>query len=105
MAEPQPSNVKEGAEQPDVLPANAEDRKAAQALSALDVKGDDEGAAPKKDVDFKALSEAMKSLEINTAPKKSTESVKKEDVPKKLVKVDPADVTLLVRYDLALPLA
>ncbi len=38
MAEPQPSNITEGADAPDVLPANAEDRKAAQAMSSLDIK-------------------------------------------------------------------
>ena len=78
------------------MPANAEDRKAAQALSSLDAKVDDESGAPKKNVDLKALGEAMKSLEINQTPKKATETVKKEEAPKKLIKVDAADVALLV---------
>ena len=98
--EPQPSNVQEGADPPDVIPASKEDRKAAQALSSLDVKGDeDAGAKPKKEVDMKALGEAMKNLELVQGPKKPSgaETVKKEEAPKKLVKVDPADVTLLVR--------
>ena len=94
--EPQPPNVREGLDQPDVLPANAEDRKAAAALSSLDAKGEDDAAPPKKEVDLKALGEAMKNLEFTPAPKKPTETARKEEAPKKLVKVDPADVALLV---------
>lgn len=103
MAEPQPPNVQEGADAPDVLPANAEDRKAAAALSSLDAKGaDEDSGAAKKNVDLKALGEAMKSLEMGQAPKKPTaeSAVKKEEAPKKLVKVDAADVTLLVSRSL-----
>ncbi|KAF1823720.1 uncharacterized protein K489DRAFT_370040 [Dissoconium aciculare CBS 342.82] len=95
MAEPQPSNVKEGSDQPDVLPANAEDRKAAQAMSSLDVRGDDDGNAPKKEADLKALGEALKSLDVNQAQQKRTEIAKKEEAPKKVIKVDPTDVSLL----------
>ncbi|EGP91250.1 unnamed protein product [Zymoseptoria tritici ST99CH_1A5] len=98
MAEPQPSNVTEGADPPDVIPATAEDRKAAQAMSSLDAKGDD-NAAPKKEVDLKALEKAMKDFEINQKPKTSSTggtAVKKEEAPKKIVKVDPADVALLI---------
>jgi hypothetical protein len=97
MAEPQPSNVKEGSDQPDVLPANAEDRKAAQAMSSLDARGDDDGNAPKKEADLKALGEALKSLDVNQAQQKRTEIAKKEEAPKKVIKVDQADVSLLVR--------
>ncbi|EMC94856.1 hypothetical protein BAUCODRAFT_73494 [Baudoinia panamericana UAMH 10762] len=93
--EPQPPNVQEGADAPDVLPANAEDRKAAQAMSSLDTKGD-EDAAPKKEIDLKALNDAMKNLGVGQESKASTAAAKKEDAPKKLVKVDQADVTLLV---------
>ena len=98
MAEPQPPNVQEGADQPDVLPANAEDRKAAQALSSLDAKGEDENSgSAKKEVDLKALGEAMKHLEMGQGARKPAESqAKKEEAPKKLIKVDPADVALLV---------
>ncbi|SMR42199.1 unnamed protein product [Zymoseptoria tritici ST99CH_1E4] len=98
MAEPQPSNVTEGADPTDVIPATAEDRKAAQAMSSLDAKGDD-NAAPKKEVDLKALEKAMKDFEINQKPKTSSTggtAVKKEEAPKKIVKVDPADVALLI---------
>ncbi|QIW96827.1 hypothetical protein AMS68_002345 [Peltaster fructicola] len=96
MTEPQPPNVQEGADPPDVLPANAEDRKAAQALSSLDAKGDDDGAN-KKELDIKALNDAMSRLGVGkTKTSKPTETKKEE--PKKLVKVDQADVTLLVEH-------
>lgn len=94
--EPQPSNVQEGADPPDALPANAEDRKAAKAMSSLDAKVDDNDAAPKKEVDIKALNDAMKMLGAGEEQKKP-ERVKKEEAPKPLIKVDPADVALLVR--------
>lgn len=98
MAEPQPDNVQEGAEAPDVLPANAEDRKAAQAMSSLDVKGPDDDAAPKKEIDMKALNDAMKNLGAAQEPKGQTAAAKREqETPKKpLVKVDQGDVALLV---------
>jgi hypothetical protein len=98
MAEAQPSNVKEGADQPDVLAASAEDRKAAQAMSSLDARGDEETSAPKKEADLKALGEALKSLDMSQAQSKRTESAKKEEAPKKLIKVDQADVSLLVSW-------
>ena len=96
MAEPQPPNVQEGADAPDVLPASAEDRKAAQAMSSLDAKAD-EDAAPKKEIDLKALSDAMKNLGEQTqkAPGAAAGG-KKDEVAKKVVKVDAGDVTLLV---------
>jgi hypothetical protein len=98
MAEPQPPNVTEGADPPDVIPATAEDRKAAQAMSSLDAKGDD-NAAPKKEADVKALEKALKDFDLNQKPKTSAPggtTQKKEEAPKKIVKVDPADVALLV---------
>jgi hypothetical protein len=98
MAEPQPPNVQEGADQPDVLPASAEDRKAARAMSSLDARGDEETSAPKKEADLKALGEALKSLDMSQAQSKRTESAKKEEAPKKLIKVDQADVSLLVSW-------
>ncbi|KAK0938314.1 hypothetical protein LTR29_010071 [Friedmanniomyces endolithicus] len=97
MAEPQPSNITEGADAPDALPANAEDRKAAQAMSSLDIKGGEDDVAPKKEMDLKALNDAMKNL--GTAQGQTTPSsgaaARKEEAPKKLVKVDQADVALL----------
>lgn len=95
--EPQPANVVEGADLENV-PANAEDRKAADALSKLDAKGDENGA-PQKEVDVKALGEAMKNLELiqgGSGKQTAAVSSKKEEAPKKLVKVDAADVNLLV---------
>ena len=96
--EPQPSNVQEGADPPDVIPASNEDRKAAAALSSLDVKEDQDATPNKKEVDLKALGEAMKNLELTQGTGKKTTSsdaTKKEEAPKKLVKVDAADVSLL----------
>lgn len=98
MAEPQPSNVQEGADAPDVVPASKEDRKAAAALSSLDANPT-EDVKPKKETDLKALSEAMKNLDMTAAKPKPTGAstvAKKEEAPKKLIKVDAADVTLLV---------
>lgn len=98
--EPQPSTIQEGADPPDALPASAEDRKAAKAMSSLDVKTEDEPAQPKKEVDQKALAEAMKFLSVGQdtgATKKAAEGKKKDaEPPKPLVKVDQADVALLV---------
>lgn len=100
--EPQPSNVTEGADQPESLPANAEDRKAAHAMSSLDARGDDAEAssAPKKEVDVKALTDAMKMLEAGSGTgvqkKAATDKKKEEEVKKPLIKVDQADVALLV---------
>ncbi|KXT11908.1 hypothetical protein AC579_10485 [Pseudocercospora musae] len=95
--EPQPSNVQEGADAPDVLPASKEDRKAAQALSSLESKINDDAGA-KKEVDLKALGYALKNLdEQNT--QKSSAAVKKEEAPKKpLIKVAAEDVALLVEH-------
>lgn len=100
--ERQPENVQEGADAPDVLPASKEDRKTAAALSSLDANPS-EDAKPKKETDLKALNEAMKNLDMNAAKKPnnntsatSTTATKKEEAPKKLVKVDAADVAMLV---------
>lgn len=83
MAEPQPVEVHEGAADPHAPSGTAEDRKAAAALSSLDTQDD---SAQKKEVDSKALDKAMKGLNVKDG--------KKEE--KKTVKVDVADVNLLV---------
>ena len=71
-------------------------------MSSLDAKGDEDTAAPKKEVDLKALNDAMKNLGVGPEQKKA-DTVKKEEAPKKsLVKVDQADVALLVRLKEAL---
>lgn len=93
--EPLPSDIQEGPEQPESLPANAEDRKAAKAMSKLDARGD-EDAGPKKEMDIKALNDAMKNLGVQEEGKPQAADVKKVEAPKPLLKVDQADVTLLV---------
>lgn len=89
MAEPQPQDVHEGAADPHAPTGTAEDRKAAAALSTLDAAGDD--AADKKEVDSKALVRAMKGLNVKDQ--------KEEEKEKKTVKVEAADVNLLVSLD------
>lgn len=94
--EPQPSALTEGADLENV-PANAEDRKAADALSKLDNNNPND-EAPQKELDVKALGEAMKNLELVQGGSAPKTSAKKENVPKKLVKVEAADVNLLVCF-------
>ena len=101
MAEPQPSAIREGADAEDIehppVPASAEDRKAAAALSSLDAKDDDDSAAQKPDVDQKALGDAMSRLQVAGKGKETGENkAKTEGEVKKKVKVDQADVALLV---------
>lgn len=89
MSEEQPPAVVEGATAGDVeeevQPAkSAEDRKAASALASLDARGDD---ASEDKVDAEAAQKAIKGLGGGaTAAKKEVKNVK----------VDAADVTLLV---------
>ncbi|OJD36771.1 uncharacterized protein BKCO1_9000104 [Diplodia corticola] len=95
--EPQPAGVHEGAGQPPA-PASAEDRKAQAAMSTLDAAQRDDDGAPKKNVDTEALGKAMKNLDVKDQ--------NKPQEAKKTVKVDPADVTLLVeQLELAKPKA
>lgn len=89
MAEPQPSNIQEGASDAPAPTGNAEDRKAAAALSALDAQGDDDSG--KKEVDPKAMENAMKNL--------SVKDQKAAEAQKKAVKIEAADVNLLVSQD------
>jgi hypothetical protein len=85
--EPQPSSLVEGATEESTLPTNAEDRKAAAALSSLDARGDDEEetSAKSKDVDTAALNKAMKNLDVKAD---------KADVYKG--KIEAADINLVV---------
>lgn len=85
--EPQPSSIQKGASTPHAPTSTAEDRKAAAALSSLDTQ-DEDGAAgsAKKGMDTKALNEAMAKVSVG----ESKEETKKQ------VKVQQADVTLLV---------
>ncbi|KAF2089203.1 hypothetical protein K490DRAFT_64413 [Saccharata proteae CBS 121410] len=93
MAEPQPQGVHEGAEAPPA-PTSAEDRKTAAALSSLDAQNETE-TATKQEVDTEALGKAMDNLNVKEEKKAET---------KKVVKVDAADVALLVEQ-LELPKA
>lgn len=106
MSEPQPPNAEEVDQEPSSvsLPVNAsaEDRKAAAALSSLDAPTDDAGTGPQSKADRQALDEAMSRLEkmkggsgSGSTPTKAEEQRRKEEVKKK-VKVDAADVSLLV---------
>lgn len=97
MSEKQPPAVVEGATggdvEEEVQPAkSAEDRKAASALASLDARGDD---ASEDKVDAEAAQKAIKGLGGATAAKKEVKNVK----------VDAADVTLLVSSPPDLPLA
>src|SRR5277367_1781540 len=102
MAEAQPPTIVEGATTGDIedeIPQaakSAEDRKAAAALSSLDAPREDDSAST-KDVDQEAVRKAMDRLAVTTAAAgegKKKENEKKE--VKKAVKVDQADVALVV---------
>ncbi|KAI9702251.1 MAG: hypothetical protein M1820_006183 [Bogoriella megaspora] len=108
MGEPQPKTVHEGAD-PDAaeanenpsVPASAEDRKAAAAMSSLETHGgaeEEESSKKKPNVDADALGKAMRNLEIVAGEKKDTSKgkgeTKKEEVKK--IKVDVKDVSLVV---------
>ena len=101
MGEKQPPTVVEGATTGDVddeIPVaakSAEDRKAAAALSSLDARDDE--ATSTKDVDQEAVRKAMDRL-AGAKPVNATKAEEdKKLAVKKAVKVDPADVALLVR--------
>ncbi len=101
MAEPQPSTVNEGMDNEDApLPTNPEDRKAAAAMSSLDARGDDEPASKITHIDQEALGKAISRLEVSSGKGKAGDEgkVKAKEVEekKKAVKVDQADVMLLV---------
>lgn len=109
MAEAQPPTIVEGATTGDIedeIPGaarSAEGRKEEAALSSLDGPRDDEAGAS-KDVDRDAVRKAMDRLSGKTegAEKKKVEVEPKE--VKKVVKVDQADVALLVSLHLLSPL-
>ena len=115
MAEPIPSAV-DGDETKQNLPANAEDRKAAKALDALDsntLEGEaDSGGSQQKQIDQDALGKAMNRLEIAAGASKKNDSSNATKKPskweekqrleeeetkrKKAVKVKVEDVAFLV---------
>jgi len=91
MAEPQPPQIHEGAteENPVDDKAGAEAKKEAAALNNLEDRSED--AEEKKDVDASALGQALKGLD-----EKKDNGAKKESAPAKKIKIEAADVTLLV---------
>ncbi|KAJ5997275.1 hypothetical protein N7499_006422 [Penicillium canescens] len=103
MSDPIPSATADpdAVEQP--LPANAEDRKAAAALSSLNTNeiSTETASAKVNTANQEALGKAMSRLEIadgHDAGKKGTAQARKVDgvVKKQVVKVAAADVALLV---------
>ena len=106
MTEAQPPTIVEGATTGDVddeIPVaakSAEDRKAAAALSSLDAPARDDESTSSKDVDQEAVRKAMDRLAgtgaANGVVSKKSDEEKKAAAVKKIVKVDPTDVTLLV---------
>lgn len=86
--EPQPNDIHEGASAQ--APLHAEDRRAAAALSSLETQNDEEEGTTKA-VDTEALGKAMKNLDVKDKPAA-------KEVGKK-VKIEAADVTLLVCQD------
>ena len=102
MAEPdQPSSIQEGMpidpeEETPALPADAEGRKAAAALSSLDAHNNTEDGAPRTQADTEALGKAMSQLAVAGEEKAGAKDPKKEAEVKKKVKVEAGDITLLV---------
>ena len=104
MAEPQPSTVQEGMDpEGPPAPANAEDRKAAAAMSSLEARGGEDESKPSKQIDQEALGKAISRLEladkvgkVAAGDKGKSEKEKEERDKRAKVKVDQADVSLLV---------
>jgi hypothetical protein len=102
MAEPQPPAIHEGAETPPAPAGGAAAASEAAALSSLDSKTISTGSdsAPKKEVDLKALNDAMKALGSGDdgSKKAATAGTLNKKEPEKLIKVEPANVSLLVSF-------
>lgn len=77
-------------------PSSAEDRKAAAALSSLDMH-DDEGGA-KQNVDAEAVRKAMDRLGGGGAGKEEEKGKKKEEEVRRVVKVEAGDVRVVVSF-------
>lgn len=86
MAEPQSAGIQKGDQTPSTVPSSAEDRKTAAALSNLDAQADNDTTI--KQADTEALGNAMKGLSVATHTVAAAQ--------KKAVKVDTADVSMLV---------
>lgn len=111
MTEQQPPKVTAGAtgdiedEVPPTTAKSAEDRKAASALASLDDRDDSAAAAAKNNIDQEAVGKAISNL--SGAPggvAKQAPTAASAAAPKKAVKIDQADVALLVE-ELDLPKA
>lgn len=99
MAAPLPPTNHDGADgedaEPSAVPKSAEDRKAAAALSSVSAR-DDDTAKPLKEADQEALGKAIQALDFNGSGTPKGEEQK--EIKKKVVKVDPDAVALLVSY-------
>ena len=84
MAEPQPAGIQEGVQGSSAAFSNLD--------SKMDMKTDNHDTV--KQADTEALGKAMEGLDISGNVQKAGSNGK--DLSKALVKVDPADVTLLV---------
>lgn len=111
MAEPQPDTMHEGVDFEDETPSfpkSAEDRKAAAALNSVAAARDDDdlSSGPAKEVDQEALGRAMKNLDVTgvggvksrakDGDGGAPNSKEGDERKKAAVRVDPADVALLV---------
>ncbi|KAJ5480724.1 hypothetical protein N7539_006618 [Penicillium diatomitis] len=105
MSDPIPSATANPDASAQHVPSNAEDRKAAAALDSLnpeEVSSDSTAPPGPTNAQQEALNKAMSRLEVAAGQtpddkKKVTGAQKKEpEAPRKVVKVNPADVTLLV---------
>ncbi|KAJ5774095.1 hypothetical protein N7457_008991 [Penicillium paradoxum] len=103
MSDPIPSATADPDSTEKPLPSNAEDRKAAAALSSLhtnEIASDGGSAGAPLTANQEALGRAMSRLEIasgqNSGKKSAAGGSKADVVNKTAVKVAPADVTLLV---------
>lgn len=98
MAEPPPDPVPEAVdndEETPVLPKSAEDRIAAAALHSVAARDDDSSQESAAEIDQEALGRAMKNLDVagGGGAREQDAGDRKKAVN---VKVDPADVALLV---------
>ncbi|KAI6783159.1 uncharacterized protein J7T54_000661 [Emericellopsis cladophorae] len=100
MTEAQPPNVVEGATTGDFedeqsqKPSSAEDRKAASALASLDAAAPNDTDKAAQNIDQAAVNKAMGGAGGGAGGGASHETA--AAAPKKSVKVDAADVSLLV---------
>ncbi|KAG6041808.1 hypothetical protein E4U41_001552 [Claviceps citrina] len=83
-------------DEPHATAKSAEDRKAASALASLDAAGAEDTTGNPKEVDSEAVSKAMKSLGGGGSGSKPASGNGRSAPASKNVKVDEADVALLV---------